>query len=258
MSAPPTKIVRLPNRNTPERALLRDLRRVARFSVRRLVSGALYSRYGAFGKSTMIARFGSWNAAVEAAGLGTVRRWRVPTAELMQNLADVWQKLGRQPAFSELTRDEGVSRFAGFTYTHRFGSWRRALVAFRPAARARGLGAVTLPIRPKAKSPRRGPSFRLRAKVLIRDNCLCRMCGAGPATDVGIRLHVDHIVPWSKGGETVLANLQTLCSACNLGKGDILDAAVSKRPPPRYVARIKEKRKKRCPRPTRPIASNSN
>ncbi|WP_343324290.1 HNH endonuclease signature motif containing protein [Streptococcus sp. Marseille-P8640] len=35
-------------------------------------------------------------------------------------------------------------------------------------------------------------------------------------------LHVDHIIPWSKGGETVLGNLQTLCSKCNLGKSDLL------------------------------------
>ncbi|MCW5775769.1 MAG: HNH endonuclease [Phycisphaeraceae bacterium] len=32
-------------------------------------------------------------------------------------------------------------------------------------------------------------------------------------------LHVDHILAWSNGGETVLANLQTLCDRCNLGKG---------------------------------------
>ena len=38
-----------------------------------------------------------------------------------------------------------------------------------------------------------------------------------------IELHIDHIIPWSKGGETVLENLQTLCSDCNLGKSNILN-----------------------------------
>ncbi len=33
--------------------------------------------------------------------------------------------------------------------------------------------------------------------------------------------HIDHIKPWSKGGETVLENLQTLCATCNLGKSNI-------------------------------------
>jgi 5-methylcytosine-specific restriction endonuclease McrA len=39
------------------------------------------------------------------------------------------------------------------------------------------------------------------------------------------RLHIDHIVPWSKGGETALENLETLCSECNLGKSNLLPTA---------------------------------
>jgi 5-methylcytosine-specific restriction endonuclease McrA len=38
----------------------------------------------------------------------------------------------------------------------------------------------------------------------------------------GVVLHVDHIIPWSKGGQTVDENLQTLCDRCNLGKSDFL------------------------------------
>lgn len=37
-----------------------------------------------------------------------------------------------------------------------------------------------------------------------------------------VELHVDHIMPWAKGGEIVLENLQTLCSKCNLGKSDMV------------------------------------
>ncbi|MBA3804703.1 MAG: HNH endonuclease, partial [Acidobacteria bacterium] len=37
----------------------------------------------------------------------------------------------------------------------------------------------------------------------------------------GVALHVDHIRPWSKDGETLLENLQTLCSECNLGKSNV-------------------------------------
>ena len=48
----------------------------------------------------------------------------------------------------------------------------------------------------------------------------CCICGASPAKDPSVELHVDHIVPWSKGGETTIENLQTLCSRCNLGKSD--------------------------------------
>jgi 5-methylcytosine-specific restriction endonuclease McrA len=35
-----------------------------------------------------------------------------------------------------------------------------------------------------------------------------------------VTLHVDHINPWSLGGETTLDNLQVLCNACNIGKGN--------------------------------------
>lgn len=55
-----------------------------------------------------------------------------------------------------------------------------------------------------------------------RDNFKCCICGASPAKDPSVVLHVDHIIPWSKGGKTELDNLQTLCSNCNYGKSDDL------------------------------------
>jgi len=67
----------------------------------------------------------------------------------------------------------------------------------------------------------RDPSLRLRFKVLQRDSFTCRHCGASPAKTIGVELQVDHIVAWSNGGETILENLQTLCSDCNLGKGNV-------------------------------------
>ena len=48
---------------------------------------------------------------------------------------------------------------------------------------------------------------------------MCRACGASPTPDNGVRLHVDHIVPVSKGGGDSLDNLQLLCDSCNFGKG---------------------------------------
>jgi len=57
----------------------------------------------------------------------------------------------------------------------------------------------------------------IRYKVMQRDGGRCRMCGH--SADDGARLHVDHIKPVSKGGKTVIENLQTLCDICNYGKG---------------------------------------
>ena len=64
-------------------------------------------------------------------------------------------------------------------------------------------------------------SDKLRYQVLKRDNFKCCACGASPAKDPSVELHIDHIIPWAKGGKTTADNLQTLCSKCNLGKGDI-------------------------------------
>jgi len=60
----------------------------------------------------------------------------------------------------------------------------------------------------------------LRYKVLKRDHFKCCACGASPAKDPSVELHIDHVIPWSRGGETTLDNLQVLCSKCNLGKSD--------------------------------------
>lgn len=61
--------------------------------------------------------------------------------------------------------------------------------------------------------------LRIRWQVLSRDNFRCISCGM---TSKEIILHVDHIIPISKGGNNDLNNLRTLCSMCNLGRGNIL------------------------------------
>lgn len=58
----------------------------------------------------------------------------------------------------------------------------------------------------------------IRYNVLKRDNYSCQICGA-TAKD-GAKLHVDHIIPVSKGEKTVMNNLQTLCERCNIGKSN--------------------------------------
>ena len=68
----------------------------------------------------------------------------------------------------------------------------------------------------------RSISDKLRYQVLKKDNFKCCACGASPAKDSSVELHIDHIIPFSKGGDTTIDNLQTLCSKCNFGKSDIL------------------------------------
>ena len=73
-------------------------------------------------------------------------------------------------------------------------------------------------------------SASMRYEVLRRDSFRCQLCGAS-ASD-GVLLHVDHIIPVSKGGKTEFSNLRTLCDRCNLGKGDKIEVLPENRKKP--------------------------
>ena len=53
----------------------------------------------------------------------------------------------------------------------------------------------------------------------MRDRFTWKKCGRNPMKEMGVGLHVNHITPWSKGGETLIENLETKCSRCHVGKG---------------------------------------
>lgn len=55
----------------------------------------------------------------------------------------------------------------------------------------------------------------IQRAVKDRDGSTCAYCGAteGP-------FHLDHIVPWSRGGKHSLENLTVACASCNWSKGD--------------------------------------
>lgn len=69
-----------------------------------------------------------------------------------------------------------------------------------------------------SKNQRKLMTKELRQQIIIRDNYTCQLCGKYMPDEVG--LHVDHIVPISKGGKTVPSNLQVLCSKCNGSKSN--------------------------------------
>ena len=69
----------------------------------------------------------------------------------------------------------------------------------------------------KTVKRKRSVSARQRFETLKRDKFTCQYCGA-KAPDVA--LHVDHIVPFAKGGTCDIMNLVTSCAQCNGGKSD--------------------------------------
>lgn len=54
-----------------------------------------------------------------------------------------------------------------------------------------------------------------RHNVFVRDNYQCKECGRNNKQTT---LHIDHIIPVSKGGRGNFDNLQTLCFDCNMAK----------------------------------------
>ena len=218
--------VQLRKRNIPEEELLTDLNRVASELSKKTLTASEYASKGSFGVNTILRRFGQWNSAIQKAGLEAPNRQNVPESELFENLANVWTTLGRQPFGRELDKSLGISKFSLGTYENRFESWNNALLAFEAYINSPNASEMPTPQSRATRSQKRTGSkvnWRLRAQVLIRDNCICQMCGASPAKDPDVTLHADHIKPWSKGGETVLENLRTLCFKCNIGKGDLHD-----------------------------------
>lgn len=202
----------------PDEELLADLCRVAAEIDKNRVTFREYNERGRFTASTLAERFGSWHTAIDKANLQRTINRNISDEELFKNLVEVWTALGRQPRCRDLR--PGPSRFSWNTYAYRFKTWRKALAQFVQWANE---GELPPGRDGSAKNHgRRTPrniNWRLRALVLMRDGARCRLCGAVPGD--GVRLHVDHVKPWSKGGETVLENLQILCNVCNIGKGDV-------------------------------------
>lgn len=212
-------------RNIPDSELIDDVKYVADKNSSNSVTIEQYNEHGNFHATTLTRRFSSWHNVLELAGLEQTRtRMGISSEDLLQNIAEVWIYLGRQPRYSDMTKE--ISKFSAGTYDKRFGSWNNSLREFsrfisderneEEAVHERNVKKIS------KRRTKRNVNWRLRAKVLIRDNCLCKMCGSGPAKDSDVVLHVDHIIPWSRDGETEETNLQTLCSKCNIGKSNMI------------------------------------
>jgi hypothetical protein len=206
---------------------------------------------GTYSIGTFQTHFGSWRKAVASIGLRSGHSRCRPDLRLYADedyfaeIQRVWEMLGRQPKAREMKEHARMSPKA---FQARFGTWMKAIYAFcadrsgvedhsppdpyekpnvqripsikglakpKPAERS----AVAREIVIVMTTPRL-PSDRLRFRVYKRDDFKCVICGRSPATNPGLQLEADHIIPYSQGGETVLNNLQTLCKQCNRGKSD--------------------------------------
>lgn len=225
--------VKVVRRNVPDEELIQDVIGVATRTGRSTVTIDEYNALGSFNATTLQRRFGSWFSVLERAGLEDSRtRAGIPIEELFENLRRVWQLLARQPKYKELKKP--LSKYSSGAYEDRFGSWNKALMEFESwIDSASTFGQYDNPGTDKTLEPQvqeqrptgpRQPSERLRFAVLLRDGFTCQSCGASPIKEREVQLHLDHIIPWARGGITSKENLTTRCSRCNLGKGAAFDA----------------------------------
>ena len=223
--------------------LISDIKKVSLYLNKKSFSSKEYSKYGKYSTATCFKRFHTWNNALAAAELEPfiqVSNKRLCDEDLLKEIETIWIKLGRQPTAMDIKK--GISKYSLHAYSEHFGGWRGSLKAFikyinddtlqnknksedleKDIERLKDrtcFNDIPTDVCNKHKTAR-DVNLRLRFKVMQRDNFKCCMCGATPATDSNVELHIDHIIPWSKGGETELDNLQTLCSKCNLGKSDL-------------------------------------
>ena len=56
-----------------------------------------------------------------------------------------------------------------------------------------------------------------RLAIYLRDGLACGYCGSG--VERGIRLTLDHLIPYSIGGSNDQSNLITCCLGCNSARG---------------------------------------
>jgi hypothetical protein len=203
-----------------ESEIIKDFIRVTEELSQIKLTQKVYTEHGNFDVSTAIRKFGTWNKAIKAAGLKTSNVVNVSDEELYKNILNLWEQLGKQPRRANLTND--ISEYSQSPYNRRFSTWNNALQNFVVWANGEEISAPESSDIDNAKRKTgRDPSLRLRFKIMQRDNFTCKQCGASPAKNPSVELHIDHIIPWSKGGDTIFENLQTLCLQCNLGKGNL-------------------------------------
>lgn len=213
--------------------IIADLKRVAKELGVTTLTSTEYNAHGTYHSTTLRKQYGSWNKVLELAGMKINLNRNFTDQELFEEIERVWILLGRQPTTTDIKK--GISKYSLQSYARRFGGWRGALQEFvnyiNDDSISENIENFTKPSsnthlmqsnNASTHKTNRDINLRLRFKVMQRDHFKCCACGSSPAKDSSVELHIDHIIPWSRGGETVIENLQTLCSKCNLGKGDLL------------------------------------
>ena len=117
---------RSPQAEVSDDELLAELKALAE-ELNERPSATQMNRHGDYWASTYRNHFGSWNAALEAAGFDRrTPREEIPATELINELQRVADTLDKTPSMNDF-RSEGA--YSCTVYRERFGSWNKAVRA---------------------------------------------------------------------------------------------------------------------------------
>ena len=182
-----------------------------------------YDNHGSYSSSTVIRKFGTWNNILTLLNI-PLNNVFYNDQDFINNIKDAWLKKGKQPTRRDMD-DKTLSHISSNAYLRKYGTWYNALETFvKYITETEDYSLEDKEVCSDKQcqishKTKREPSDRLKIQVLMRDGNRCKLCGI-KCNDGLHNIHFDHIIPWSKGGETTLENLQVLCSACNEAKGN--------------------------------------
>lgn len=227
----------------PREKIIEELTKVAKIYNYTYFTSKEFLKSASIGHQTVFREFGTWDAAMTCladilkqqgitlqARTKPKRKDAYTQKQLFDEMQRVWSELGHRP--SKIEWEQSNPKINYNTIRRHFGGWTNACSKFIEYVTGEtptdnqpiSVEVETKPTKTIDYNPANNRTIPLgiRLKVLARDSFRCVYCGKSPSTDIGTKLHIDHIVPFSKGGKTELENLQTLCFECNLGKSNNL------------------------------------
>jgi hypothetical protein len=116
-----------------------------------------------------------------------------------------WQSQGH-----EAPDDETLARVCGLSRT----KWKK-----RGAAIVEAAALLRTASEPRAQFKRTPLSATARERIFARDGRVCRYCG-----DTEGPFHIDHVIPFARGGTDADDNLCVACAPCNFAKAASLNS----------------------------------
>ena len=201
----------------PREVLIVDLQKLAS-ELDKTPSVSDMHNYGPRCYATYINNFGTWNDALQAAGLEINNEYSESKEQLIEDLQEFAKELDRTPRYNEMNNS---GPWHTSTYERNFGTWNNALE--ESGLEINRLGGENL--KGLGEEYYGEDYYQKRNEALERDNYQCRVC----ENDNYLNCH--HIKPRRMfddvNDSNTLDNLITLCVSCHgTFEGDWVESTV--------------------------------